>query len=167
LGWPTAITTQGRILELRTDDVIPAYLTLNHPATPTVVAALMRGLLQRSHTRGDDSGMVASAMMRAAAASRAPIPTLPPVGASLPPQSVTAPATPPEIEVPQPYPFPAVSPLPATPFADLPPWFAKPPFHRKDKPHFQRKEPLGQFPRTIFEPGKSPAEQGGGIFPRR
>lgn len=162
LGWPAAPTMEEKILELRADKVIPAYLTQTHLATPTVVMAMTQGLIQRSRAHGDDVGMAMSAMVRAAAASKAPIPTLQPEHIFLPSVSTMPSAAPQEPEVPQP---PSVTPI--YPFVEAAPGVANRRVPRKNKQDAPRKSPAQEFPRSIFEPGESPAEQGAGVFRRQ
>ena len=161
-GWPAAPTMEEKILELRAEKVIPAYLTQTHLATPTVVMAMTQGLLQRSRAKGDDVGMVMSAMVRAAAASNAPIPTLQPEHIFLPPVSTMPPAALQEPEVSQP---PSVT--PTYPFVGVPPGVENRRVPRKTEQDGPRKSPAQEFPRSIFEPGESPAEQGAGVFRRQ
>lgn len=167
LSWPAAATTQEKILALRAEKVIPPHLTQHHPATPTVVIAFLQGLLQRARAKGDDTRMVMSAMVRAAAASKAPIPTLQPEHIFFPPMSATAPTGPQETEVSPPPSYSPSYPFTAVPSVAVPPKGAKHRMQRKDTRDSRRKEPSREFPRSIFEPGESPADTGAGVFPRR
>jgi len=158
LAWPAGSTTEEKVFAFRAEKVIPSYLTSSHPATPTVVMAIMRGLLQHSRTKGDDPNLVLGALVRAAVASGAPMPTFPPDEIS-DFNLVAVPVAQPKIEVTSPYPLSALYPSSAVIV------FREFPRHR-----FHRKEtltPAQEFPHTIFPIGESPAEKGPGIFPRR
>jgi len=159
LAWPAGSTTEENILELRTEKVIPSYLTKNHPATPTVVMAVVGGFLQRSRAVGDDPKMVLSALVRAAVASGAPMPTFPPDEIPNRVNLVILPPIQPEIEVPPPYPLYAHYPLSAV---IVHKGFRGRRFRRKETVKHVR-----EFPHTIFRRGESPAEKGPGVFPRR
>ena len=167
LGWPAAATTEEKILVLRAEQVIPASLTHTHPATPTVVMAMLQGLVQRARAHGEDAGEVVSALVRAAAASQAPIPTLQPEHSFFPPVSALPPAVPPESEVPQAPAFSVIQPFAVLPCVEVPTRCPKPRLHRKDPHGSPCPAPVREFPRTIFAPGESPAEKGAGIFPRQ
>ena len=108
-----------------------------------------------------------SALVRAAAASQAPLPTLPPAHSSFPPVFALPPAVLPAHEVLQSPAFSGIQPFAVLPCVEVPPGCLKPRWHRQDPHPPPRHAPVREFPRTIFVPGASPAEKGAGIFPRQ
>jgi len=168
LGWPVGSSTAEKFLALRAEKVLPERLTQDHPATPTTVVSLMQGLVQRARTHGDNEASVISALMRAAAASRAPMPAFQPEHVS-PSPPAASPADSPEREAPESPAVSVVHPVPVVPFGHPHPGFTKPQGHPKDPHKFPvpRKKAIPEFPRSIFAPGESPAERGAGVFPRQ
>ncbi len=166
LAWPDGSTTEEKVHQLRAEKVVPSHLTQNHLATPTVVMTVMGGLLQRSRAKGDDPNMALSALIQAAVATGAPIPTFAPDEISNL-NLVFEPSVQAEIEVSLVYPLPGFYSAPSFPFVIVPRGLKGDRFSRGKRHDSQRKETLRQFPHTIFREGESPAEKGAGIFPRR
>ena len=162
LAWPDGSTTEEKVHQLRAEKVVPSHLTQNHLATPTVVMTVVGGLLQRSRAKGDDPNMALSALIQAAVATGAPIPTFPPDEIS----NLNLVSVRPEIEVPIVYALPDFYSSPSFPFVIAPRGLKGDRFPR-GKRHDSQQEALRQFPHTIFREGESPAEKGAGIFPRR
>ena len=54
LPWLGGSSTEDRIVVLRQRKIIPSHFTSNQPATPTVILALARGLVERSLAGGDE-----------------------------------------------------------------------------------------------------------------
>lgn len=167
LNWPAVPTSEENFSRLRAEKIIPAHLHKDDPATPTVVMATMKRLLAWSVQKGMEPESALSAMIRAAVATQAPIPTLPPSEVSHLPMA-RYPAFPFEIQEPPQYlPVYPIYPVYPGPVVVVPK--SVPPrdrAHKRKGPDSRRQEPVREFPRTIFPEGESPAEKGPGIFPR-
>ena len=162
LAWPAGSTTEEKVFALRAEKVIPSYLTPSHAATPTVVMAIMGGLLQHSRAKGDDPNLVLGALIHAAVASGAPMPTFPPDEKFHLDNVDTAPAVQPKMDSPPFYPPSIYYPFSAVSAVIVHKGFSGHQLHRKEMLNHIR-----EFPHTIFRIGESPAEKGPGVFPRR
>lgn len=161
LGWPAGATIEEKLFALRAEKVIPYHLTPRHPATPTTVIAMMEKLLRRSRANKEDADLALSALIRAAAAIGAPIPSFPPEREFRSEKIETEPVVRPTMDISRSHPLYVPHPFSTRTIVIIHKG------HGGHHPHGRKTlRHLRDIPHTIFRIGESPAEKGPGVFPR-